>query len=450
MPSFRASLAWVRYLQRTPLLALTLWACLWCNLNTGFWNLQIPESANDWQLAIRAFLPIVVIPVSAFLLFRRRDVRLPRGAPSRLLLVYGLLTTLSSVFSPEPFWAIYWSMAFVATILAAWAFVNRSDRALSARQLLIITWAAAFIIAAIIGYQARNSIFGDMASRHSLTIELSGESRSSGVARWAAVPGLVCLVRAFHSRRLMMIAFFLAGAALSFFIVYRMQSRGAVFGSVAALLFILAITTRMRRYALPSAALAVVMIVLVESPGVFSSSIVAYLQRGQSQEEFLSMTGRTRAYRHGVASFEEAPIFGRGQWADRLTIGEHVHNSFLQALMNAGIVGGIPYFASWGTGWIMFYRLQKKRAHLHPDDRVHLLECGAVMMFFTVRAIPETTTASFAVDLLVMVAVYVFLECLTVQMSTQRSWKLVRFPCSLRPSTIRTERVLGRVPNRTQ
>jgi hypothetical protein len=38
------------------------------------------------------------------------------------------------------------------------------------------------------------------------------------------------------------------------------------------------------------------------------------------------------------------------------------------------------------------------------------------MMFFTVRSIPETTTASFAVDLLVMVAVYVYLEGLSVSM----------------------------------
>jgi uncharacterized membrane protein SirB2 len=42
------------------------------------------------------------------------------------------------------------------------------------------------------------------------------------------------------------------------------------------------------------------------------------------------------------------------------------------------------------------------------------------MMFFTVRAIPETTTASFAVDELVMVAVYVYLEILTLQLSPKR------------------------------
>jgi hypothetical protein len=49
-----------------------------------------------------------------------------------------------------------------------------------------------------------------------------------------------------------------------------------------------------------------------------------------------------------------------------------------------------------------------------------LLEAGTVMMFFTVRAIPETTTASFAVDLLVMVAVYVYLESLTTQLKAKR------------------------------
>jgi hypothetical protein len=42
------------------------------------------------------------------------------------------------------------------------------------------------------------------------------------------------------------------------------------------------------------------------------------------------------------------------------------------------------------------------------------MEAGAIMTFFSVRSIPETTTASFAVDLLVMVAVYIYLERLTL------------------------------------
>ena len=39
-------------------------------------------------------------------------------------------------------------------------------------------------------------------------------------------------------------------------------------------------------------------------------------------------------------------------------------------------------------------------------------EAVAVLVFFTVRSIPETTTASFSVDLMVMVPVLAFLEIL--------------------------------------
>jgi len=69
----------------------------------------------------------------------------------------------------------------LATILAAWTFIDRSDPVDSARQLLQITWVATFIVAAIIGYQARGVVFGEKAGLDVLT-ELNGLSRSSGVA----------------------------------------------------------------------------------------------------------------------------------------------------------------------------------------------------------------------------------------------------------------------------
>jgi O-antigen ligase len=403
-----------------PAFALILWVCLWLNLNSGFWNILPPTNADDWQLLIRALLPFAVLPVAGFLLLRRTKLHFPRNAPSRLLMAYGAFAALAAIFSPEPLWSLYWSMAFVATILVAWTFVDQRDPVESARQLLQVTWVATFIVAAIIGYQARNSVFGDAATGGGVFTELNGLSRSSGVARWAAVPGLVCLVRVYHTRRPSLIAFFLGAAAVSFFIVYRMQSRGAVFGSVAALLFALLVSSKMRRYALPFAVVALVVIFLLDSPATFSNRIATYLERGQSQDDFISMTGRTHSYEQGLAAFQDAPLFGRGQWADRLTFGGHVHNSYLQAMLNGGIFGAIPYFASWIAGWMLFFRLQKRRARLSPKDRVCLLEAGTVMMFFTVRAIPETTTASFSVDLLVMVAVYVYLECLTIQLKAKR------------------------------
>ena len=218
-----------------------------------------------------------------------------------------------------------------------------------------------------------------------------------------------------------------------------MQSRGAVFGSIAAMIFALLVSSRMRRYALPFAVVAIIVILLLDPSGNVSNQFNKYVKRGESQEEFISMTGRTRTYDRVIAAWQGEPFFGYGQWADRTVLNEHSHNSFLQALINGGIFGFIPYVASWGAGWLLYYKVQKGTTRLISEDRIHLLECGTVMMFFTFRAIPETTTASFAVDLLVMVAVYVYLETLAIQMSAKRLQRAVQ-PYYLLPSRLKISR----------
>jgi O-antigen ligase len=138
-----------------------------------------------------------------------------------------------------------------------------------------------------------------------------------------------------------------------------------------------------------------------------------------------------------MAAFWDAPLLGRGQWADRIVIGQHAHNSYLQALMNAGILGGIPYVGSWVVGWLLFLRLQKRQGLLQPEDRAALLEASTVMMFFTIRSVPETTTASFSVDLLVMAALYVYLEALAVSIGVRSLRRWARPPLPASSSTYR-------------
>jgi O-antigen ligase len=392
-------------------IGLVLWGGLWLNLNTGLTNIVVPQSYNEWQLTVRAILPFLVLLVAAVMLVAHRGSfhRLSLG-PSNLLFIYGLLAAAATVFSPDPAWAFYWSVAFLATIVAAWTFASTRRAVYTTRQMLHITWGVTLVVAAIIAFTGRGTVFGDAGSSHEILNDLSGMSRSSGVARWAAVPGLVCLLNAFRARRIALAALFFALAGVAFFIVYRMQSRGAVFGTLAALAFALVLENRMRRFALPLVFIAAVALIGIESPGMLSDRVAEYLHRGQSEEEFQSMTGRTAYYQMGFEAFLKAPIFGRGQWADRLVIGGHCHNSYLQALMNSGILGGLPYLASWIAGWVLFFRLFRRRTKMRLEDRATLMEAGTVMMFFTVRSFPETTTASFSVDLLVMAAVYTYLE----------------------------------------
>jgi O-antigen ligase len=424
-------------LSAAPFGSLLLLACMWLNLNTELPLGAEPRSFEDWTVLIRAVLPIIVLPAAALTLLDRRKLNLPTFSPSQLLMIYGLLAAIAAVVSPQPTTSLYWSITFLATIAAARTFATALSPVASTRQCLQVTWVVMFVVAAIIAYTARGTVFGGAPSAYGVGGDLSGLSRSSGVARWAAVPGLVCVLKAFHARRPALIALYLGAAGAALFIVYRMHSRGAVFGSVAALLFALVTSSRLRRYALPYTLLAVVVLTALETPAVLSARVTEYLHRGQTEEEFRSMTGRTQVYENGIVAFWDAPILGRGQRADRLVGVGHAHNSYLEALLNAGILGGIPYVASWIAGWALFFRLQKRRGLLRPEDRAALLEAGAVMMFFTIRSFPETTTASFAVDLLAMAAVYVYLETLMVSMARRPVGQSATVPLRARAPKMR-------------
>ena len=56
--------------------ALLLWACLWLNLNSGFWNIQAPHSLDEWQLFVRSVLPFAVLPMAGLLVLSRRKLDL--------------------------------------------------------------------------------------------------------------------------------------------------------------------------------------------------------------------------------------------------------------------------------------------------------------------------------------------------------------------------------------
>jgi O-antigen ligase len=212
-----------------------------------------------------------------------------------------------------------------------------------------------------------------------------------------------------------------------------MQSRGAVFGVLGALAMLMLCSGRARRGLGALLLFGALATTIYGNMGWFSDGFVNYLYRGQDAEEFRSMTGRTRAYENARLEFATAPVLGRGQWNDRLSpiVGEHVHNSFYQALLNAGILGFVPYVLSWLVGWKIWIGLWRRRWSLMAVDRGLVLECGLVMGFFTLRAIPETTTASFAVDSMVMGACYCYLE--TLWSATNSPASVARRPRLARP-----------------
>jgi len=395
-----------------PVGLLLLWGGLWLNLNTGPWLVEHGRGADEITF-VRVYAPFGVLGAAviwlAFAQWRKRNAF---QSPLVLLGVYGLAGLAAGVaWSPGPEYARYWSVAYLATVSVGLFAVRSRDPLRNAFALLLATWVVTAVVAAGITGKGSAVIFGDAPSAYWVTGALQGASRSSGVARWTGVTALVAVVWAFYFRRWVSRAALLGIAGVGLYVVYRVQSRGAVFGMVAAILFLLCLEKQRRRWALPLLALAVACMVMLDAEQVVREKVMNYLKRGaKSEQNLYTMGGRTQTYEQGWKLFLEEPVFGRGFWGDRLSGIGHAHNGVLEALLVAGTVGFIPYFWSWIAGWRSFLRLWRRRRWLPRQHLSQLTACGAVLAFFTLRAIPETTGAAYEPDLLILCAVYAYLE----------------------------------------
>jgi|AGTN01.2.fsa_nt_gi O-Antigen ligase. len=163
-----------------------------------------------------------------------------------------------------------------------------------------------------------------------------------------------------------------------------MQSRGAVFGVTGAILVMFLLQKSSWKLGVAGALICALLLALYNPTTIrdVSDNIVVYLERGESADGLYTMSGRTNHWDAGWEAFKDAPILGKGQWADRLSGLSHIHNTYLQALLIGGSVGFVPFCLSWIMGWRLFLRLWRCRDRLEAQDRWALQECALVMTFF--------------------------------------------------------------------
>jgi len=127
-------------------------------------------------------------------------------------------------------------------------------------------------------------------------------------------------------------------------------------------------------------------------------------------QDFLKFSGRTAVWVEGWRLFTASPLIGFGFHADRLLLGTHMHNSVLQALLQAGLIGAIPFVAAVIFGWVSFFRIVLKLAHIPVAQKHLVIQCGGVLAFLTMRSLPESTGAFFGVDWLILAPVLFYLH----------------------------------------
>ncbi|HMB95786.1 MAG TPA: O-antigen ligase family protein [Tepidisphaeraceae bacterium] len=400
------------------------WIAIWLGINSAPDVLtEIPIGVLGWAHLIRTMAPLVMLFVlTPTILSRRFSDEFP-GA-TQLWLIYGLIGAAMSVLSAEPWQAAYWAGCYLSVFVAVAVYLQGPQPLQRAVQLNYLSWIIAAAFLATLIYLTRGILFtgeglGVTAySAFTRMPEIGGMamSRASGMARFAAVPGIVSFVMIWAARGWRKIPF-AAVAMGSIYLIWALQSRGAMIGFVAAVAFAMLFIGKWPRFIGISL---LVLIAAVASGRIVSDEtydqIMKHVARGQDSEQLETMTGRTRSWEDAWQFARDNPL-GRGPQADRFFIGEHVHNTYLYALLESGFIGAALFAAGVAWAWWMFFRGIWSEVPDELGHRAFLVQVGALLMFFTVRSIPEVCGAMYGVDLMVMLPAVAYLGLLDRRMT---------------------------------
>ncbi len=399
-----------------------LWIALWFSINTGPHMLRRPP-ANWLQAAhaARAALPLVVLILAGLAAQTRR--RAPWIAPSlRLWTVYGLLGLAaglmwpSSLRRPDLFSPVYWALAYLAVPAAARLFLNDPDGLTQVSRLNRLSWIISTLFFVTLVLMARGALIegrGLEASGYGVTSRVTSVagmpmSRASGVARFAAVPGILAFVMVCKRRGAGRWLWTIPLAA-SLAIVYVMQSRGATVSMLAAMLFALFAGGPQRRHL---GVFLVLGLALALGFNLIPQEIMDHLLRRETVARAGLLTGRHRAWQAAIGPILQSPIWGWGFQADRLLIAEHVHNTHLYALLTAGLVGGGAFMLGYWKAWTALFDVLSSGIARRLGQEMVLLQAGGVLTFFTVRSMTEVCGSMFGVDFMLLLPAVAYLETL--------------------------------------
>jgi O-antigen ligase len=412
--------SFIRRLGHLVSIPAVLWLMLWFSINTGPGAFdKEPQDLIGWLNAIRSNFQYVVALIGLVYLVTKHGTANSLHGPVRMWLIYGLIGLLATFMSPEPFDALYWAVAYLAVFLAMRAYISTANPLDIAEQLNRLNWVVTTLFLLLLVFFARETLLPAIIEQKTAYGQFGGAqvsavalpiSRSSGMARFAAVPGVIAFVMLWHSnalKKLFWLALFFASA----FLIYIMQSRGAIFGMAFAMAFVMLFQgKRSRILGMVLVSLFGLMLLTDVIPVETINSIKDYIYRGQSEEDFRSLTGRTRAWDLGLAWGLDSPFIGWGFQADRMLIKEHVHNTYLYAFMTSGFPGLIAFTSGLVWAWVLFIKIMRKHTIDNPARRLFLIQAGGILAFFTVRSIPEVCGSLFAVDYMIMLPILAYLN----------------------------------------
>ena len=381
---------------------LRWWHALWAALFLSDLTFRIRTAEalvenplDPWGMYRVALVGIV----AATLLFRlavkaTNTLKVLSSGPVGWLVVFALLNLVSAAWSVYPAWTVYKSLEFLTDValLAAIVATVRSSREFKT----ILDWTWVLYGSLVLVVWGGLLVWPAQALEHNsglLGVSLAGAVpaiASNTVGRMAAILGIVALTRIARStarRGFYAVAFLLSLATLIF-----AQSRGPFAGFLAALAVTL---IAMRRWGILTAIALAVLAVLL-SPGPRDAAW-QFVLRGEDQEMFQSLSGRTDWWSYAWERFREHPLEGYGGYAGpRFAVLAKIgwsttaslHNTWLEVLLSTGVLGLVPLVAALLAVCAPLWR--SRSCAVHENESGLWLEAAGVLTVLLVTTIFNT------------------------------------------------------------
>lgn len=310
---------------------------------------------------------------------------------------FALACAASSIWSVNPPWTLYKSLEYLVdlVLLAAILVTLRSVR--DYQNLFNWNWvltglliASAYVGAVIWPEEAWEAGYGGGM----LGVRLSGVYPGQGWNRLGdlgAILGVVAIARLMPlNRRKQDRLWYLVLLGLGILTIVLSQTRSALLGLTVGTLMVMAFTGRLKRGAL----LALGFLGLVAMSGA-GSFLMTFLERGQSQEEMVSLSSRVSWWSMGWQLLSQHPWTGLGAFAagpfgvfEKLGMANvgPLHSDYVETLVGTSFWGLIPLLiALFGTWWVLVRWTRDKKAPLL--DRQLAMEATAVLGVITIRSV---------------------------------------------------------------
>ncbi len=354
-----------------------------------------------------------------------------------LLLAYGLLGMASAILSPMPLFTLWKSWLIVLDaflVIVAIAFLVNLN---TPRVLLNGTYAILqfFLSLVILG-----GLLWPGESLHEvrglLSVHLFGVLpylNPNEIGFIAAVNGIVALRRIPDADTIKIKYFYLASLLVSIVGLFFGQARTATL-SFTLMAIVMSIAIRRLRWVAVLGIIGTVFLLAYFSVnGVslgFEDIALQYLQRGVSDKNIATLTGRTELWQGALAMFLDSPLLGHGFETGVRFLGssygllaEHMHNAHMQVIANSGAMG----YLLWISMVIVVTRiLLKMRKQLNltvatEAGRFHF-EILLVMGIIWIRTITGSVLVFHQYSLLIFMAIMVYIA-LTLSASQSTSLK---------------------------